>query len=47
MTYVNRLPEGVSLLGMYGNGEYCPVVGDKSREIYNFFHNFTFAIMVI
>ena len=46
-TYLNRLPEGVSLLGMYGNGEYCPIKGVKSGETYNFFHNFTFTIMAI
>lgn len=45
--YQGRLPEGVSLLGMYGNGEYCPLPGNKTGKLHNFFHNFTFTIMAI
>lgn len=45
--YLGKLPEGVSLIGMYGYGEYSPVYGDKTKEIYNSFHNFTFTIMAI
>ena len=43
---VERLPEGISLLGMYAYGEFCPVNGKQSGTEYNMFHNFTFAIMV-
>ena len=45
--YVDRLPEDVSLVGMYAYGEYCPMKGDKTGESYNFFHNFTFTIMAL
>ena len=46
-TYAGKLPKGVSLLGIYGNGEICPIIGNKSGAIYNSFHNFTFTIMMI
>ncbi|MBO6210120.1 MAG: FIST C-terminal domain-containing protein [Schwartzia sp.] len=45
--YSGRLPEDISLLGMYAYGEYCPVKGNKTGEYYNLFHNFTFTIMAI
>lgn len=45
--YQGRLPEGISFLGMYGNGELCPMYGNKTDKIHNFFHNFTFTIMAI
>ncbi len=45
--YQGRLPNGISLLGMYGNGEFCPVRGEKTGKNHNFFHNFTFTIMAI
>ena len=45
--YQGRLPEGISFLGMYGNGELCPVYGNRTDKIHNFFHNFTFTIMAI
>ena len=45
--YTGRVPEGVSLAGMYSYGEYCPVRGNKTGELYNMFHNFTFAILAI
>ncbi len=43
--YTGRLPEGVSLMGMYADGEICPVKGDRSGLYYNLFHNFTFTIL--
>ncbi|MBQ9377194.1 MAG: FIST C-terminal domain-containing protein [Schwartzia sp.] len=46
-TYAGKLPKGVSLLGIYGNGEICPIIGNKSGALYNSFHNFTFTIMMI
>ena len=46
-TYQACLPKGVSLLGMYGNGEFCPMPGKKTGKNHNFFHNFTFTIMAI
>ena len=46
-TYKNRLPEDVSLLGLYGYGEYCPVKGEKTGRDFNMFHNFTFTILAI
>ena len=45
--YQGRLPKGISFLGMYGNGEICPMYGNKTDKIHNFFHNFTFTIMAI
>lgn len=43
----NRTPEGMSLLGMYSYGEFCPVIGKKSGDMYNMFHNFTFTILAM
>ncbi|MBQ8698361.1 MAG: FIST C-terminal domain-containing protein [Schwartzia sp.] len=45
--YVDRLPDGIALVGMYAYGEYCPVKGNKTGESYNSFHNFTFTIMAL
>ncbi len=42
--YKGRIPEDVSLLGMYSFGEFAPV-GEEKR--YNVFHNSTFTIMCI
>ena len=42
-----RVPEGISMLGMYGNGEFCPLPGNKTGKLHNFFHNFTFTIMAV
>ena len=44
---VDRLPEDVSLLGIYAYGEYCPERGNKTGTSYNLFHNFTFTIMAL
>ncbi|MCR5399276.1 MAG: FIST C-terminal domain-containing protein [Lachnospiraceae bacterium] len=41
-TYQGRIPEGVSLMGMYSYGEFCPVGDDKWC---NLFHNSTFTIL--
>ena len=45
--YAKSLPEGVSLMGMYGYGEYCPVKGSRTGADYNMFHNFTFTILMM
>ena len=45
--YIDRLPEDVSLLGIYAYGEYCPERGNKTGTSYNLFHNFTFTIMAL
>ena len=42
-----RLPSGMSFLGMYSNGEFCPVQGSRSGQYHNLFHNFTFALMAL
>ena len=42
-----RLPSGMSFLGMYGNGEFCPIRGNKTGEYHNLFHNFTFAMVAL
>ena len=46
-TYKGRIPEGVSLMGLYTYGEYCPVTGNKTGREYNMFHNFTFTILAL
>ncbi|MCR5790440.1 MAG: FIST C-terminal domain-containing protein [Lachnospiraceae bacterium] len=43
-SYQGRLPEGVSLMGMYSYGEYCPF---EEEEWYNVFHNSTFTILCL
>ncbi|MBR6173733.1 MAG: FIST C-terminal domain-containing protein [Eubacterium sp.] len=43
-SYQGRLPEGVSLMGIYSYGEFCPVCDD---EWSNVFHNSTFTILCI
>lgn len=45
--YEGRLPEGVSLMGLYAYGEYCPVKGSLTGKEYNMFHNFTFTILAL
>ncbi len=45
--YKGRLPEHVSLSGMYAYGEYCPLRGDKTGREYNMFHNFTFTLLAL
>lgn len=45
--YQTRLPEDVSLIGIYSYGEFCPVKGSITGQRYNFFHNFTFSILMI
>ncbi|MBE7007576.1 MAG: hypothetical protein E7422_00240 [Ruminococcaceae bacterium] len=45
--YLGRLPEGVSLMGLYALGECCPVRGEKTGKEYNMFHNFTFTILAL
>ena len=42
-----RLPSGMSFLGIYGNGEFCPVPGSRTGQYHNLFHNFTFALMAL
>jgi hypothetical protein len=42
-----RLPGSLSILGMYGNGEFCPTRGSKTGEYHNLFHNFTFAMVAL
>ena len=44
-TYLGRLPKHISLIGMYGYGEYCPVTGKETGRRYNMFHNYTFTIL--
>ncbi len=45
--YKGRLPEDCSLIGFYTYGEICPMTGNKTGKSYNFFHNYTFTIMMI
>ncbi len=46
-TYKSRLPEDVTLMGLYAYGEFCPVRGNKTGKEYNMFHNFTFTILAL
>jgi hypothetical protein len=41
------LPPSVSLMGMYSNGEYCPVTSKATGKEYNMFHNFSFTILAL
>ena len=43
-SFLGRLPEGVSLMGLYSYGEFCPVGED---EWSNVFHNSTFTILCL
>ena len=45
--YSGALDENMSLAGFYSFGEYCPVKGETGDNLYNMFHNFTFAIMAL
>lgn len=44
-SFRDLIPPSISLMGMYSNGEYCPVKGNVTGEEYNMFHNFTFSIL--
>jgi hypothetical protein len=44
--YMGKLPESLSMIGMYSYGEYCPTRSIRNKE-YNVYHNFTFAIMTL
>ncbi len=41
------LPKNFSFLGMYGNGEICPIQSLQSKKCRNMFHNFTFAFLAL
>jgi hypothetical protein len=43
-SYMGRLPDDISLVGMYSYGEFCPV---GSAHNCNVFHNYTFTILCI
>ena len=46
-TYLDFIREGTGIAGMYAYGEYCPTKGEKTGNIYNMYHNFTFTIMAM
>ena len=46
-SYLGRLPDGMSLMGLYAYGEYCPTKSKIHDKEYNMFQNFSFAIMAI
>lgn len=43
-SYMGRLPQNISLMGLYSYGEFCPV--GSARDC-NVFHNYTFTILCI
>lgn len=43
--FKDRLPEGVSLMGLYSYGEFCPI--EDHDKWCNVFHNSTFTILCI
>ncbi len=45
--YSGALDESMSLAGFYSFGEYCPVKGNAGDNLYNMFHNLTFAILAL
>ena len=45
--YVGRLPDGVTLQGVYSYGEFSPVKGSIPGSFYNILNNETLAILAI
>ena len=45
--WVASLPKDLTMIGMYSNGEFCPVTDEKTGTDHNTFHNFTFCMLVI
>ena len=43
-SYLGRLPQNISLMGLYSYGEFCPVGNDWNCNV---FHNYTFTILCI
>ena len=45
--WIATIPEELNMIGMYSNGEFCPVLDEKSGTEYNTFHNFTLCMLVM
>ncbi len=45
--WIATLPENLNMIGMYSNGEFCPVTDETSGVDYNTFHNFTLVMLLI
>ncbi|MBR6229730.1 MAG: FIST C-terminal domain-containing protein [Eubacterium sp.] len=41
------LPDGITLMGMYSYGEFCPASDTDEGKDYNMFHNFTFTMLAM
>ncbi|MEE3467850.1 MAG: FIST N-terminal domain-containing protein [Eubacterium sp.] len=45
--WVETLPDNLNMIGMYSNGEFCPVPDETSGMEYNTFHNFTLVMLLL
>ena len=45
--YVGRIPEGINLQGIYVYGEFCPISGKKTGNLYNDLNNETFTLIAL
>jgi len=45
--YSGLIPEGMSIIGMYSYGEFCPKKSNVEEKYYNLFHNETFTILAL
>ena len=45
--WIATIPGDLNLIGMYSNGEFCPVPDENSGTEYNTFHNFTLVLLLI
>jgi len=45
--YKDIIPDSLSVVGMYSNGEMCPIKSRHSDKYFNLFHNATFTILAL
>ena len=47
LAYVDMIPEGIEMSGLYAYGEVCPIKIKNSGKERNAFHNTTFSLLVM
>ena len=47
IAYVDRIPDGMEMSGLYAYGEACPIKTKTSSKGRNAFHNTTFSLLVM